>query len=274
MSVHVGSVVSVVALFAACSLPTLLPTSTASAADTCLTAPNKPAPQGSHWYYRVERPSQRKCWRLVEKDRKDQTAAARTAPPAPDDEAEAMPPATKPAERPAETEADPAPTPVIKTLVTRNVSNTHDTAPLAPPEPSANTAPSADAPAPVPQAASNSQPPATPDQPVPQPVAASANTDASSPDGAPTWAQLFAAIALLGLLTSAALLVMHIVRRRTDVMNTVSDADEASDETPAAATVPEAPTFAPLPPMALAAREDDVDQALRRFARNVRRRAA
>jgi hypothetical protein len=57
-------------------------------------------------------------------------------------------------------------------------------------------------------------------------------------------------------------------------MNTVADADGASDETPVTAAAREAPTFAPLPPMALAAREDDVDQALRRFARNVRRRAA
>jgi hypothetical protein len=271
MSVHVRSVVSVVALFAAYSLPMLLPTSTAHAADTCLTVPNKPAPQGSHWYYRVERPSQRKCWRLVEKDRKDQ---ARAAQPAPDDETQATPPATRPPERPAETEAKPAPTPVIKTLVTRNVSNTNDTAQLPPPEPSTDTVPSADAPAPAPQAASNSQPPAIPDQPVPQPIVTSANTDASSPDAAPTWGQLFAAIALLGFLSSAAFLIMHFARRRTDVMNTVGDADEASDETPVTAAAREAPTFAPLPPMALAAREDDVDQALRRFARNVRRRAA
>jgi hypothetical protein len=31
-------------------------------ADDCLTAPNSPAPQGSHWYYRLDRASQRKCW--------------------------------------------------------------------------------------------------------------------------------------------------------------------------------------------------------------------
>ena len=36
-------------------------TSTARAND-CLTAPNALTPQGSHWYYRLDRASQRKCW--------------------------------------------------------------------------------------------------------------------------------------------------------------------------------------------------------------------
>src|SRR5271170_3027278 len=31
-------------------------------ADDCLTAPNSPAPQGSRWYYRLDRATQRKCW--------------------------------------------------------------------------------------------------------------------------------------------------------------------------------------------------------------------
>ena len=36
--------------------------STTARADDCLTAPNSPAPQGSHWYYRSDRATQRKCW--------------------------------------------------------------------------------------------------------------------------------------------------------------------------------------------------------------------
>jgi hypothetical protein len=36
---------------------------TALAAD-CLTAPNSPTPEGSHWYYRMDWPNQRKCWYL------------------------------------------------------------------------------------------------------------------------------------------------------------------------------------------------------------------
>jgi hypothetical protein len=31
-------------------------------ADECLAAPNSPAPQGSHWYYRLDWATQRKCW--------------------------------------------------------------------------------------------------------------------------------------------------------------------------------------------------------------------
>jgi hypothetical protein len=34
------------------------------AADDCLTQPNAAAPQGSHWYYRVDRTTHRECWYL------------------------------------------------------------------------------------------------------------------------------------------------------------------------------------------------------------------
>ena len=39
------------------------PTSTARAKD-CLAAPNSPAPEGRWWYYRLDWPTQRKCWHL------------------------------------------------------------------------------------------------------------------------------------------------------------------------------------------------------------------
>jgi len=32
--------------------------------DSCMTAPNSPAPQGKHWFYRTDRATQRKCWYL------------------------------------------------------------------------------------------------------------------------------------------------------------------------------------------------------------------
>jgi len=38
-----------------------MPTNSARA-DDCLTAPNSPAPEGSHWYYRMDRATQGKCW--------------------------------------------------------------------------------------------------------------------------------------------------------------------------------------------------------------------
>jgi hypothetical protein len=33
-------------------------------ANDCVTAPNASAPQGQHWYYRIDRSSHRKCWYL------------------------------------------------------------------------------------------------------------------------------------------------------------------------------------------------------------------
>jgi hypothetical protein len=57
------------------------------AADECLAAPNAAAPAGSHWYYRLERPTQRKCWYVGEAGRAVQSASpnlrAAAKPPAP-----------------------------------------------------------------------------------------------------------------------------------------------------------------------------------------------
>jgi hypothetical protein len=36
----------------------------AQAADNCLASPKDQAPQGSHWFYRIEHPSNRHCWYL------------------------------------------------------------------------------------------------------------------------------------------------------------------------------------------------------------------
>jgi hypothetical protein len=38
----------------------------ARAADDCLTAPNRAPAPGGHWYYHLDRASDRKCWYLVE----------------------------------------------------------------------------------------------------------------------------------------------------------------------------------------------------------------
>jgi hypothetical protein len=57
------------------------------AADECLAAPNAAAPAGSHWYYRLERPTQRKCWYIGEAGRAVHSASpnlrATAKPPAP-----------------------------------------------------------------------------------------------------------------------------------------------------------------------------------------------
>jgi len=282
MSARARSALPVIAIFASSLCLSVLPNSAASAAQPCLAAPNAPAPQGSHWYYRIERPSLRKCWRLVQKDQKDQRAAAREEPqPEPDDASEATPApvANGPADRVAEPETKLAQTPVIRNLVTRNVSNPSEAPqPLLPPDPPANAIPRAEiprAPTPPEQAASNAQTPAAiVGQRVAQAVAVAETANAADPD-MPTSGLLLGAVALLGLVACAVFLVMGVARRRTDVLNTVRDANTLPFETsPEVSPAVEAQTFAPLPPIGLMPREDDVDEALRRFRQNSRRRAA
>jgi hypothetical protein len=52
-----------------------------SATAECLTAPKGQTPEGSHWYYRIEHPSERHCWYLRKGD--DQAAQLATPNPAP-----------------------------------------------------------------------------------------------------------------------------------------------------------------------------------------------
>ena len=54
-------------------------------ADTCLSAPKGTAPAGSHWYYRLERSTKRKCWYVRDESNKAAKAAPaqqESAPPA------------------------------------------------------------------------------------------------------------------------------------------------------------------------------------------------
>src|SRR3984957_240833 len=52
-------------------------------AEECLSAPDSPSPQGTHWRYRLDWPSQRKCWYLGAPARSLRRAAAATETPAP-----------------------------------------------------------------------------------------------------------------------------------------------------------------------------------------------
>jgi hypothetical protein len=54
--------------------------SATSATDNCLSGPKDQAPQGSHWYYRIEHATQRHCWYL--KDEKLSQAASPNLPKA------------------------------------------------------------------------------------------------------------------------------------------------------------------------------------------------
>ena len=60
--------------------------------DDCLTAPNSPAPQGTHWYYHVDRTNQRKCWYVRATSQPAQQAAAQaTSEAAPAAQSDSMP---------------------------------------------------------------------------------------------------------------------------------------------------------------------------------------
>jgi hypothetical protein len=45
-------------------LAVLVPVQASRAADDCLPEPNVIAPDGSHWYYRIDRTTHRECWYL------------------------------------------------------------------------------------------------------------------------------------------------------------------------------------------------------------------
>ena len=56
---------------------------TTARADDCLAEPNSPAPAGSHWYFHLDRTTQRKCWYIRATDQPAQPAAAQvTSDPA------------------------------------------------------------------------------------------------------------------------------------------------------------------------------------------------
>jgi hypothetical protein len=71
------------AIFA--SVLTVTPLSTIShnaarAADECLSGPKDHTPQGSHWYYRIDRVTKRQCWYLREEG-ENLSHGAPAAPP-------------------------------------------------------------------------------------------------------------------------------------------------------------------------------------------------
>jgi len=81
----------------------------ARAQDACLDAPNGPAPQGTQWYFKTDRSSQRKCWYVRSQDQAAQPAPAEELPEP------ASAPATPPpvANVPAHVASVPAAAPII-----------------------------------------------------------------------------------------------------------------------------------------------------------------
>ena len=163
--------ITLVATLLAWSISVAASTITARA-DDCLAEPNSPAPAGSHWYYRLDKATQRKCWYIHAKDQSVQPAAAQaTSDPA------SLPPASPiPAEKPATASANgpisinasdsTAPLPRIKAPVKPQRASargaaTGETAPQGAQKATQQPSPALAIQAPVPQASPSSQTGAT-----------------------------------------------------------------------------------------------------------------
>jgi hypothetical protein len=66
--------IALIATLLAWSVSVAAPTTTARA-DDCLAEPNSSAPAGSHWYYHLDKTTQRKCWYIRATDQPTQPAA-------------------------------------------------------------------------------------------------------------------------------------------------------------------------------------------------------
>jgi hypothetical protein len=84
MSAQLGPInaIAFASAFLASGLGISVPANFAFAVD-CLTAPNSPASQNSHWYYRTDRTQERKCWHLGTDNGAAQRGAAQIVREAP-----------------------------------------------------------------------------------------------------------------------------------------------------------------------------------------------
>ena len=93
------------------------------AADECITKPNSTPPQGSHWYYRLDRATRRQCWYLGAEGApvRARQAGSRMKGSAPKEipQSTAETPAKTAAVETAPADATPAPTTVGETTLTR-----------------------------------------------------------------------------------------------------------------------------------------------------------
>ena len=258
------------------------PNSAANAAETCLAAPEGAAPQGSQWRYRLERGTQRKCWRVVQMDQTGQRAATQTDPQGDADIYTEEPAAPQTAKKPVARVAAPQPK-TRPALVTKDASDTKNTSnattanrPVQWPNPPASMMQRLDTPAAPPppdQGQNNAPTPAALAQQPGQQPAAEADSAATIPlaGGTFTLRSVLAAIALLGFAVCAMFYAGHVRRRRSDVLNKARHLNRLPSKVPARAR---APTFAPLPPMAVLAPDDDVAATKLRFNGRRKPRAA
>ena len=79
MPTHTGSIAFVAVVFVS-GIVAGLQVDAVRAADDCLAAPNAQPPKGSHWYYHLDRASQRKCWHLRSQGQTTQQEGSQAAP--------------------------------------------------------------------------------------------------------------------------------------------------------------------------------------------------
>ncbi|MBR0956972.1 hypothetical protein JQ566_06390 [Bradyrhizobium japonicum] len=193
--------------------------STANAAPDCLAAPKDAAPQGQHWYYRLDRTTKRKCWYLRAAGDKDSAKTAQAASDTPT--ADAPPPQQHPVQDARAEYLTPrsgaalktpnapaqaaAATPLQQSADQPTDGNAQQPAGAAPwPDVSAASAPPAPPPAPAVVAAA-AQPSAKPSKsPAPVAPAAADNSTTDKPTGSLQMLVLVigGALALAGLLAS------------------------------------------------------------------------
>jgi hypothetical protein len=82
----------------------VMPVHPSHAADDCLAKPNAAAPDGSHWYYHVDRTTGRQCWYLG--------SAGRNVPQHASQDASSVPP------RPAKMNTPPEPRMAVQPIAT------------------------------------------------------------------------------------------------------------------------------------------------------------
>jgi hypothetical protein len=185
--------------------------STENTAADCLASPKGAAPQGQHWFYRVERATKRQCWYLrAEGAKATQSAQATTDAP---NAAPAAPQSVQNARAEyiaAQTSAAANP-PAPAAAATQQAPSTTDANPAQPAVATRWPDAAAASPAPQPSPATAAAPAAAPAQPSAKPAAspapvtlAAANVPAEKPTGSVQTLLLVigGALALAGLLAS------------------------------------------------------------------------
>ena len=80
MSGQIGRPLAWVALVGLVSVADLAMPAIPAHADDCRSTPNSPAPAGTYWHYRLDRPTQRKCWYVRALGHRAHQAAAPATP--------------------------------------------------------------------------------------------------------------------------------------------------------------------------------------------------